>query len=303
METISSNKILIVGSVPPPVGGVTVFLKYFSEALTQKNIAHRFFSFKKVFCLDYSLVHINASNPLKRFLLILFYKSLARKVYFVKHGGLLDTKNAFVKFSLFLADGVFCLNPQVRQQLEGIGVRCLIHSTLFLENISAIRSLYPRRVDSGSKVLFYINNSGFLDGNEIYGASFFSQALSNLSAEIQFTIVDLSGDYRVIFEAFENVTYIDSAVDFCALLSQHDLYVRCTSTDGMSVALLEAGLLGVKCLASDVVARQEHVTTYIYNDMEDFLLKFGRVLSKPANGVLSEFSSVDSVVEFMFHRL
>lgn len=298
-----SKKILIVGSIPPPVGGVTVFLKYFSEALRLKGYDFRFYSFSKIFCFDYQVVHINASSSLKRFLLLLFYKALFKRVFFVKHGGFLNYNSLLVKLSLYLADGVFCLNQEVKMQLDKLGVKAFLHSTMFKENSLALKKSYPRNKSSECKILFYINNSSVIDGQEIYGANFFIEAIPRLPKQVKITVVDLSGDYAEKFDEFSNVNYLDHPVDFCMLLSQHDVYVRCTSTDGMSVALLEAGLLGVKCLASDVVTRPKYVNIYKYNDHEDFIRSFFKLLNSTENINFTELTSVEEVVIFLFEDI
>jgi len=297
------KNLLVCGKTPPPVGGVTVFIKYFIEALdVLGDVNAHLFCWKILFKNKFNVVHINSSNSIKRLLLIVFFKVLGKKVFFVKHGGMFDLNNVFVKLSLKVADGVFCLNSSVKTQLDGLGVRNLIHSTVFKENEEKLRAEYPRSTVGEGDILFYINNSSVSNNEEVYGASFFCAAIKNIPKCYRVTVVDLSGDYKELFSKQQNITYHSSPINFCKALSEHKVYVRCTSKDGMSVALLEAGLIGTKCLASDAAERPGFVHVYKHNDTDDFVLSLMKLLSEDARFDSDNvvFGSVVDVVNFMF---
>ena len=300
--------ILVTGKPAPPIGGVTVFLKYFYQASeSAEGVELRPFSFRNFFFNKSDAVHINASNHLKRLLYILLAKAFFKKVYFVKHGGPFPLDNTFVRVSFGIADGVFCLNKEVFQQLSKLNVNCLQHTTIFSENAQQLKSLYKtpeqgvQRVNGKPNVLFYINNDRLINGVEIYGANFILDCMPQIDNNFNLTVVDLSVKFNEKFASFKNVTYVDSAQDFKKLLTQHDVYIRPTSSDGMSLAVLEAGLLNVNCLASDVVERPSFVSLYKYGDKEDFIRCLNQLAEKEQNkdGQVS-LSSVSQVFDFMF---
>ena len=210
----------------------------------------------------------------------------------------------FVKVSLRLADGVFCLNKQVLDQVKGKNIGCLQHSTIFRENVKELVDHYPRNISADGdkcRLLFYLNNDRKIDGIETYGGSFLVSCLDLLEHDFDITIVDLSGAYKDEFASYTNVLYLDQAQDFKALLIQSDIYVRPTSSDGMSVAILEAGLLGVKCLASDAVERPAFVSTYRLGDKSDFISALHRLKDKKSSEIRAvTLSSVEEVFDFMF---
>lgn len=292
------TKIVSTGKLPPPIGGVTIFLKYFTQALSsKKNIQHDFFKLKDFYKYKKSILHINSSNSFKRFLYVLIGRFFFAKVFIVKHGGVFNLNNFFVNKSLCLSDGVFCLNDNVKMQLESINIKNFKHTTIFLEN--KIEIFQKVRNVGKTKLLLYVNNDSKLDGKSVYGADFVINCMDDISSDYELTVIDLSSSYKDFFILYPTVNYIEEPQDFINVLRGIDIYIRPTRTDGMSVALLEAGLCGVKCLASNVVERPGFVVTYQLDSKDDFLKKLNYIngLSHGCNAV--NLSSVDQVLSFM----
>ncbi len=304
---MSEKKILVTGILPPPYGGVSIFIDRLINAIKDKdNISIKIFTIKSLLFGRTSILHINSSHPIKRCFLVFLGWIFAEKVYFLIHGGKFSTNNVFNYLSVYLADGVFCLNKQVEKILKEKNINCFKQTTIFRENIKDIKSnIKPFVANKKKTVLFYIQNNKSIAGEEIYGATFISNVLDKIISQynIDLLIVDLSQSYRHYFENKPLVTYIDKPVNFIDILSQSDVYIRPTSTDGMSVALLEAGILGVNCLASDVVDRPDFVLTYQFQSEDDFLVKLGLLLNnnKSAQRKLStdSLTSINDVLDFM----
>lgn len=294
-------KIVSTGTLPPPIGGVTIFLKYFSEALIEKkNVDHEFFNLVKIFTYRTSYLHINASNSIKRFIYVLIGKVFFKKVFIVKHGEKFNLKNPLVKLSILLADGVFCLNDDVKSQLEKLNKRNLKHSTIFIENISDIKISKNKikSLNNRPRLLFYANNSSMKDGKSVYGIDFLISCLNDLTNKYDLTIIDLSMKFKKKFE-HSHVKYIDTPVNFTELMDNHDIYIRPTRSDGMSVALLEAGLKGLKCLASDAAERPSFVHTYRLDDKKDFLDSIDSLVRDNEHNGQVKLTSIDELVKFM----
>jgi hypothetical protein len=303
---MKKTNIIVTGRVPPPIGGVTVFLKYLYEAAnTVDSVSLSEFTYLKLLSRKYDVLHINASSHLKRLIYVLLGKLFFKKVFFVKHGGTFNLDNVFVKLSLKFADGVFCLNKNVLSQLQKLNVNCMQHSTVFSENAKILREYYPKSLKnelttSNTKILLYINNNKLIDGDEIYGGKFILSCMPILKDNFEMIVVDLSGEYKKDFIKYNNITYFDQPQDFKKLLSSIDIYIRPTSSDGMSVALLEAGLLNVKCLASDVVERPPFVKLYKFSDIKSFVDSLRALAeSNEENTQDLTLSSVKDILEFM----
>lgn len=298
-------KLVLTGTLPPPIGGVTIFLKYFIDAVAGKSVEVEFFDWGKIFIFKYRdcYLHINSSNEIKRVLYILLGRFFFKKVFFVKHGGKFNENNPLVLMSIKLADGVFCLNDAVQNQLNDLGVRNLKHTTIFSENIKSIRD---DTQDVGAKfreckkfkILLYCNNDKEINGKSIYGLDFIYECMDALKDNYEIIIIDLSEKYRSTFKEFKNVVYYSKPVDFLSILKNVDVYVRPTRTDGMSVALLEAGVNGVKCLASDAVERPDFVEIYKLDDVESFIVSLEKILSSDGENKI-KLNSVDDVLFFI----
>lgn len=294
-------QLYLTGNLPPPIGGVTKFIEYFLDAsnksfysefsvLLQTKKLLSFWKFKE------STLLINSSNALKRLIFVFLGRLFFREVYFVKHGAAIKGFSPFFHLSVYLSNGVFCLNSQVYNSLNFEKKKMLI-TTIFKENCSGAIGADKKDID----LLFYSNNKKKIDGNDIYGIDFLCEVMKTYLIDAQITIVDLSGSYEQFFKMFSNVTYISSPVNFIQLLSRTKVYVRPTVTDGMSVAILEALSLGVNCVASDAAERPEGVITYKNLDVEDFVKKVNNSLEMNSSEHFfnEELTSIYDMIDFI----
>lgn len=294
-------KIFLTGNLPPPTGGVTKFIEYFLEASNKSfysdfSVLLRSRKPASLWASKDRYLLINSSHPLKRLLYVVLGRVLFSKVFFIKHGGKVNTFSPFFLCSVYLSNGVFCLNKQVYNSLNYKSNKMLI-TTIFKENKPNASACGEKDID----LLFYSNNKKKIDGNDIYGIDFLCEVMKTYLIDAQITIVDLSGSYEQFFKMFSNVTYISSPVNFIQLLSRTKVYVRPTVTDGMSVAILEALSLGVNCVASDAAERPEGVITYKNLDAEDFLKKVNNSLEMNSSEHFfnEELTSIYDMIDFI----
>ncbi|MEQ3511909.1 hypothetical protein ABMY35_00865 [Pseudoalteromonas sp. BZB3] len=298
------EKIILTGNLPPPVGGVTVYIRYFIQACNMAMIPVDFFKLidTLLFRNVNNILYVNSSNSLKRFLYVCVGRLFFKKVFVVKHGGLFDLNNVLVKSSLRLCHGVLCLNNLVQEQLNSIGKVNFLHTTVFSENSRFVQNeLIEKSLDTDkcTNLLLYINHSNVLFGEEVYGATFISSVIDEIDFNYKLTVVDLSGDYESIFKRYDNVLYLSQNVDFKKLLSESDIYLRPTSTDGMSVAVLEAGINRVKVLASDVVDRPSFVKTYKFKSEVDFINKLKCLANDDSLPAEPKLTSIEDILRFI----
>lgn len=263
-------KVLIFGRLPPPIGGVTSSVKNLVVCLEKLGIVYCFFSFNILSSFGSECSHINYSSPVKRFFAVVISKFLSGKVVFVIHGSSFNDRNIFNRLSLRFTDGVVVLNENIERLLSTKGVAVKKLTSIFVEGItvdSGTKAKFELPLGSSDKkkVLIYINNDRYLEGKEIYGATFFCEAMVGIEEKnILPVVLDLSRKYKESCHAAfgSNLIYIDNAIDFKNLLLSVDVYVRPTNFDGSSVAVLEALCMGVPVVASDVVDRPEGCIVY-----------------------------------------
>jgi len=270
-------KILIFSSLPPPIGGVTKSVQNLLQALKVKKIdttvITNYSSYKLLF-KHYDVSHIHYSKSWKRLLGLILGKLVAKKVIFTLHGN--NYKEDFLnRLSIKLADGVIFLNKTVESKYSSKFKNHIVLGSIFVEGITQINIVNKKYIQYKSDkiyLLVYVFNRQYLDSKDIYGADFILENFSKLNNRYMLVLLDINGAYRKEIKAInqDSLIYIDHEVDFLSLLSEIDIYVRPTTTDGSSVAVQEALMLGKKVLASDVVERPAEVTLYRSGDFEDF---------------------------------
>ena len=300
-STIGS--VLIIGRLPPPYGGVTASVRNLAAALDRKGISTRFPSARSFF-RRYGLGHVNQSKPAKRFAACMLSRLLCRRTVFTLHGNFLDTRNIFNLGSLRLSHGVILLNEGVANALgPGLDARSIpwtILSPIFAEGMEepSGEPLPFTRDDSIRYCLAYSYAKSLHRGRDLYGVDFLLENLDVFEPEFKLVLLDPTGAYEAEASQLGNrIVYINHPVDTLDLLKGVDLYLRPTTSDGASVALLEALFCGVPALASDAVPRPAGVDTYHLHDRADFRRK----LRDAAGGTVRTLSlpSVDEYLSFV----
>lgn len=297
---------LIFGRIPPPFGGVTTSVKNLVLAIKEKGLSYDLFSWKSV-GRKYELSHVNYSRTWKVLSAAIISKILSEKVLYVIHGNDYRFDNKFNRIILRLFDGIIALNEDVYQKSlkHGLNVRKLT-PILRLENITSsvssnITSVIDR-LDGKKYILIYINDEMYIDNKEVYGALFFSRIINRLPSNVVPVVVDINAKFGHIYESAvfnKEVIYFPHPVAFFELLSEVDLYVRPTSNDGSSVAILEAISIGIPVLASDTVDRPQGVSIYRYEDEDDFIDKIDTILSGVVNQKINlELNTLEDILEF-----
>jgi len=232
---------------------------------------------------DYSFV--NYSRPWKRFLGSLVGRLISKKVIIIIHGNCLS-RSKFNSAAVFFSSCVGCLNENVFNIVKARFPQKIVvlQSPFFLEGVSESSDKEKVNLPAGRKILVYGSSYG-LDGiADVYGVEYICSNLAKIiklvGEEFCLVVLDPNGVYRnSVTVSDANIFYIDKNVDFVFLVGQCDLYLRPTKTDGRSVAVDEAMMVGTKVLASDEVARQEGVLLFSLYSIEDLSDKISQVFS------------------------
>lgn len=292
--------LLMLGRLPPPIGGVTISVENLFLALVSRKVEVGFLF--SGLTRRYDIAHIHAYDAKKRFLLAVLAKIFAKRVVFTIHGMHFDENNWFNRQTLKLSDGAVILNDNILIQAPSLKTLPLLKvSSLLQEGLNHNTSntcLLPK-VKEKPRLLLYAQHGNSFSGQPIYGVPFVLSVLPQLVECYQLVVVDLSHAYPEFSQfASTDVIHITSAVDFKQLLTEVDVYLRPTSKDGDSVAIREAAMFNVPVVASDVVERADGVMTYRYLDASDFLQKIDDALHLETVQYHQQLSSVEQYLTF-----
>ncbi|MCF2490269.1 hypothetical protein [Dyadobacter sp. CY347] len=278
------DKVLIIGPVPPPIGGVTVHVSRLIERLPAKGFDRfTFCNLKKGKWLNimreiarHRIIHLHASNPYFQMLFAMFCILVRKKLILTYHGnwgryGLFG--NCAVCMSALLCAVPIVQNEESLAEAKYFNPKARLISTFI--PAASVSPLGPKHAQLLSdfrkrfEYLFCTNawNLAFdKNGKETYGIS---QIISNIryvnSAGL--VISDPSGNYQPFlkksFESIpENVLFIDGPHDFSNVLQVSDAFIRNTTTDGVSLSIYEARQCNVVVLASNSVSRAHFCNVY-----------------------------------------
>lgn len=290
----------MLGTMPPPIGGVTISVKNLYLALSSKNIQVGFLI--KGLLQRYSIAHVHCYSPIKRLILLTIGKFWAKKVVFTIHGMHFDQNNFFNIMSLKWVDGVVILNDNILVNAPLLKTKPLLKITaLVKEGIESFKTseLILSKKKTKPRLLLYAQHGDSFAGEPIYGVPFIQSLLGELTDKYTLIFTDINNVYpEMSGYDTEDVVRIAYPVNFEQLLTEVDVYLRPTSKDGDAIAIQEALLQQVPVVASDVVERPEGVETYQYMNKQDFLAAINKVIQSDRRALKPSIASVDDYIEF-----
>lgn len=274
--------ILQFAKLPPPIGGVSVHTKRLLESLKNKNI--------EVSILDYSkersvieyfnrinkcnIIHIHLSRKFVRFIFVLFFKLLKKKIIITFHGKY-DFENFYDRSVLKISDHSFLLN-----------INSYKKALLYNNNISLSQAFIPPQLNSiisikdktqndikklkeCYKYVFCTNawNVAFDEnGGEIYNGTLLMEIFDK-NNDIALVFSDPASNYEQYLKSkFEklpkNVYFITYPHDFTDVIKLTNASIRATTTDGDSLSVKESLYFKKDVITSDVVDRPDGCIIY-----------------------------------------
>lgn len=280
------SNILILGKVPPPIGGVTVHVSRLIDGLSEQNFKKfEFCDLKKLSSyhillkiFQYRYIHLHISNPYFQLLLAIFCKMTFKKLLLTYHGNWGRygySKNFAVNLSAWLT-----YIPIVQNEESLIKAKWWNRNTVLISTFIGSRKIKPLRKELSDKLLLIKKSCSMLfctnawnltfdkKGKEIYGILDIILKIENTPGA-GLVISDPSGNYQPYAERHypeitANIIFISENHDFRNLLALSDAFIRNTTTDGVSLSIHEAIQENVVVFASDVVRRP--VVCRLYND-------------------------------------
>ena len=314
-----SNKLLIVGTVPPPIGGVSVHVSRLLKYLKYKKCDHIFCDYKKInvrifsHFLNSSIIHIHANNPFFILFCIILSSIFFKKIIITIHGEFLYERNGllhnfFEKLSVKFSDFPILLNKKDVDKALILNKNALFISSFITPyNEPHLPKNIIDLVSKNKHKSIFCSNAYRMNfdksGNEIYGILELTNYF-NISPQFYFILSDPSGEYLSYFNSNNiklnnNILIINSRHSFYRVLQISDCFIRNTITDGDSLSVRESLYLNKKVIATDCVSRPKSVILKkgsIDNAIKAYQSTQQNIFDKMANGaekILDLYNSID----------
>lgn len=311
-------RVVIMGSVPPPIGGVTTHIaRLYERSQRDSRVLTRVLDFKKRELLESGsrrqfwvgsitsliwadIVHIQISSSLKvvmAFLLFIFGK----KVVYTHHNARPE-KRWMAWLLVRVCRRIILVNGAVAPCFFNSKKIRIIPAFIAPSGNEDLRHDIKKSVENAD-IVVSVNayDLNYVGGEEVYGMDVVGAALQSLNNRIKsgalpplekkvaVLFLDPSNAYGGHFvdrelkvDAFSFQRFVGEEMSFFALLKKTDICLRPTRTDGDPLTVREALYLGVKTIASDVTPRPDGVITFQSGSSESFESVLEGELRKPA---------------------
>lgn len=284
------KRIGLVGSLPPPYGGVTVHVKRLKAYLFANKRHVVMISGPKEFyqLLNCDIIHIHLNRPIRRLAAVILSRLLLKKVICTLHRDV-NRDMGFNKkmnlLSIFFSDKWVVLNNESYSHYYNKFSNKTILSSSFIPPVNEKNDLKKttvkdlREATSRFRRIVCTCAHHYREhlSQDIYGI-FDILKNSYLLPDHLIVISDPSGEYlekaKVEGRAIpENVFFISYQHNFIPIISMSDVFLRNTNTDGDSLSIHEALYYNKHVLASDCVSRPRGVNLFNGSEWVDILKK------------------------------
>jgi len=285
------NRILIIGKIPPPTGGVTIHVSRIIDKLNSEKINYTFETLKatNIFGVIKSIllhdkIHLHASNPYVHFLISIFSKITGKKLILTLHAEYgqhkIKIKNLLESTALKFSTIPVVLN------LKSFNLVKLVNKNTVLDS-AYIKPLYNTQLPENLESLITQKKMQFnkvfctnaynrvfdVIGKELYGIDEIVELFEK--SKYLLIVCDPSGAYSEYYinRELKNTYLINYPIDFVSLLVKTDGFIRNTTTDGDSISVHEALFNNIPVYCTNVVDRPDNVILY-KNATTDLLKQF-----------------------------
>lgn len=289
MNSSKRQKIVLIGPMPPPFGGVSVHL----QRLLMHFEAHPDFELSVIdlrrLCfhtpnrqsrnwmlliqnfLSADKIHIHISKSVK-LLPALLARALGKELIYTHHN-VRELDSWSTRLIFRLAHKIILVQPS---HLPAYNHKIRVIPAYLPALPMAGNPVVEERKNAGEKWMAVMSTAGTnFRQRKLYGIAVFLQSLHllNLDKEVplQIFILDpqgvMTGQEQLLLNQVKTkygirIRILQDSFDFHLLLPQLDLYVRPVFSDGDAISVREALAAGVSVIASDVVRRPEGVIVF-----------------------------------------
>jgi len=284
--------IVVIGKVPPPIGGVTIYVERLIENLkvSGRKVVYIKLTFKNILLSfiiiqNAHIIHLIASHPFVRLYYGLLCKIRRKNIVITYTDNIGEFPNPFYnyinKLSLKLATIPVVLNKTSLQ----VGLK-------FNAQTKVASTFIPPEIDNSNLENLKMELEGtVLDYKEIFCTNAFAYCLDKSGMELYgilpliaifnkitdkaLIICDPSGTYKEYCDNHEirvsnNIRILsNNSFSFIDVVQLSNCVIRATTTDGDSLSIHEALFLGKDVLCSDCVDRPNECNLYKTGDFDE----------------------------------
>lgn len=282
-----ATRLLLVGQIPPPIGGVTIYIQRLQQSLDAHAIPYGFSHLRKDPKLklikdlwQHSHIHLHVSNIYVVIAYLLAAKLLGKYSIFTLHanaGRYAAFRSWAERWAFRLANQPIVINEASEKLTKHLHPK-LKRISAFIppakpaplpaeiqKSIQQAKKKYATLFCTNASVLDYDKNR-----RDIYGV-FYLLALFKQFPEMGLVVSDPSAAYAAFWKQQgialpPNVILLSGLHDFVAVIQACQVFVRATSTDGDSLSVKEALFLEKTVMASNCVDRPPNCLLFDWED-------------------------------------
>jgi len=284
------KKIIIIGKVPNPIGGVTIHVSRLIDSLGTASVNYHFISLSEIsyiklfiYLTKFPFIHLHTSNPFLRFTSALISFIFRNKIIITFHGNLgryNKIKNLLDLLSVKFAHIPIVLNEDsFKKALLFNKMTQLIPAFIPPKNESKLPKnilLKIKMLKKENALVFCTNayNVSFdSHKREVYSISHLIRLFTTIS-DRGLIISDPSGEYikyiknkKILIP--KNVVFFSEPHDFIEIIKNTNCFIRATTTDGDSLSVKEALYFNIRVIASDCVPRPNECLLFSINNFDN----------------------------------
>ncbi len=303
---MKTRRLLIIGTIPPPIGGVSIHILRLSRHLAAQDIAHtivdqsrnekpgvislRKLSFFRFVGLvsRFDVVHIHSSNHLVRLAHTLLARCLGKRVVHTVHSARgSGVALAALKVGTWLGQRRIAVSDAVAERLSGKSdvIPAFVPPGAEDEALDPVIAAWIDGQAAQGRRVIAANayNPSKIDGVDLYGLDMVVEAFANpairdtCSAIVCVSVPQTpDGHFEALAARIEamgvgdRVWLLTGQVAFSGVLMKSDVFVRPTITDGDALSVREAIWYGVPAIASDASYRPPEAIVFASRDQAGF---------------------------------
>lgn len=319
--------VLLVGALPPPVGGVTAHIKRFVDYAASIGLTIPVLDLKKrcmskngktlrfweALCVIYKaeIVHIHVSNDAK-VLIAFFFWVFGKKVVYTHHNSIINHIFVFKVLSFFCHSIIFVNSLCIPSYLKNDPRKSIVLPAFIPPPAvdAPLPSWLQQELCKYDKILVtncYKRN--YINAEEVYGFDLLIAAFAQMDSERKIAnsllvLLDPSGTYQDAYQYQDLVSRVngnailyvgEAGISYVSLLRKATISIRATRTDGDSLSVREALYLGIPVIASDIVERPVGTVLFKSGSSFDLANRISAVLSGQVFGAHQSFNCADEI--------
>ena len=305
----SGTKVLLIGPVPAPLGGVSVHIARLAASLAGRGYDVRLLDESPIFkpgvsnirtismrnyvslLRDADIVHTHSSNAIVKLIHVVAARVLGRCVISTIHSGKTDFWGRLIyRLACRLSHRVISVSEEVRValRLDSDVIPAFLPPAAEEEVVppDVAAWIAARRGEGRRIVVSNASNLRTADGNDLYGLDLLVETFARPEVARGHALLFVVASLRFGADRYETmrrqieqhglarvIRLVHLDAPFAGIIASSDIVVRATNTDGDALTVREGLWFGKRVLASDCVKRPEGCELFRTRDVDDLVSK------------------------------